>query len=934
MKNYKLVNIVSQSKSVFAYLLLISIVALPLGVQAQYTSIPADYDRLLLGETLTNGIAVSGDANCKTTGVNDCSGVLYMRFANPSVSGSTMSFDIEARAGQEAIGSLLVPAVLGRCEGGLFDTDIESVCVNNAGGTFIPGSDEIPGTIDADNSANVMFAVRAQIFYSKILYPDTTSLSGCTPSQPYSDSMVADVVPTSTANNADAGEHSFDYQSDNSIKAADPGTIDPANLLQWQPDTYQTVMSIDCPLPANSENNLWGMTFHPSGHNQNGHHIFGNVFTGFARYSHSPENSLEFFPLDNSNYITHAEIAEDGLGVLIEYAQAVTIPTGGTYQFTAVDGTAIALTSDATWLNDRTVWLTLGSDIYAGVNVAATALDSDRHVLVGSTFPSDTSFGDIANFGRASTYRAVLTRHASDMDLARTAPRITGIEVADGTESIALTFNSASPVCGSPGTGCAELTADHFEVMHYEGDISETGAPTLLTISSVGLTGDATAGYTAATLNINLPGSIDASGSSVTIDSDDRLLVRTARNSRFTDGFITDRTIFSQASTSRSVPRADTPTTYSEAESGMLHLQSGALVQAIPVIEYTYTLTDAGGNPVAPGSIPEGGSAERTTLTFTITRAPEGVNFETNVTVTNTEGGDPAGFDLSGDIDANRVITFAAGDNVRTILFSFTGDDDEDDDNVYTISIGDEIITFRIVGSESGLTLLDIDNRDIAERAIENEGVQQLFIGVYSSTETSNAITAAGGTFTVTQIKLNITSGISIDAEVNVRGFSASQFGFGSPSEENNNEFTYDSVSDTGVDLDDANNFLKLLEFGINSDEPTDGSDTLDVTLELTITERASDDGTERERPPVMATRTINEINDPIEFGPGLRSPVPPVTVSVRDLMSAGSSVTPLRTTVNDGGEGNAVTVVISPTSDDTLRFAAYDCRRRIYSYC
>ena len=101
--------------------------------------------------------------------------------------------------------------------------------------------------------------------------------------------------------------------------------------------------------------------------------------------------------------------------------------------------------------------------------LATAALDADRHVLVASTFPGDTSFGN--NFAQTSTYRAVLTRHASDMDLAQTAPRITEITVAPGTESIDLTFSS--PVCGSPETGCAALTADHFEVMHYEGDISE-----------------------------------------------------------------------------------------------------------------------------------------------------------------------------------------------------------------------------------------------------------------------------------------------------------------------------------------------------------------------------------------------------------------------------------------------------------------------------
>ena len=178
--------------------------------------------------------------------------------------------------------------------------------------------------------------------------------------------------------------------------------------------------------------------------------------------------------------------------------------------------------SDIIWLNDKTVWLTLASDIYksAGVNTGSgVALNADRHVLVTSTFPGDTSFG--TNFAQTSTYRAVLTRHMSNADLDQTAPRIMDVTVAPGTESIDLTFSS--PVCGSPETGCAALTADHFEVLHYEGDISSTESATLLTISTVNLTGDATTGYTKATLNIDL------SGSSVTIDSDDYLLVRTAK---------------------------------------------------------------------------------------------------------------------------------------------------------------------------------------------------------------------------------------------------------------------------------------------------------------------------------------------------------------------------------------------------------------------
>ena len=185
------------------------------------------------------------------------------------------------------------------------------------------------------------------------------------------------------------------YSYDSVSQGTDPGTLTPDQRIQYPTDDYAELMTLTCNLPASASTQLLGMSYHLSayGNAALGHHVDGsddgNSGNNLDSYVTSPENSLEFFPLDGSNYITHAEITEGGTGVLIEYAQAVTTPTGGTYQFTAVDGTAITLTSDAIWLNDRTVWLTLGSDIYAGVNVAATALDSDRHVLVSSTFPND-----------------------------------------------------------------------------------------------------------------------------------------------------------------------------------------------------------------------------------------------------------------------------------------------------------------------------------------------------------------------------------------------------------------------------------------------------------------------------------------------------------------------------------------------------------------
>ena len=304
-----------------------------------------------------------------------------------------------------------------------------------------------------------------------------------------------------------------------------------------------------------------------------------------------------------------------------------------------------------------------------------------------------TSFG--TNFGQASTYRAVLTRHMSPMDYARTAPTITAVTVAPGTESIVLTFSEA--VCGAPETGCTALTADHFEVMHYGG--VETEAPTLLPISFVDLVGSVANGYRLATL------SIDLLGSSVIIDSNDYVIVRTAKNSRFSDTFITDRTIFSQAST----------------PSGMLHLQGGALKQALPTL--VYSLTNPDGN-LDDYSVIEGDAAVGTTSTFAITRAPTGYDMPSATTVTITRTSDSNAVDpdnfavtIDGTVVAEsagvwtQVITFAAGDDSKTIDIQHEGNDAPNDDYVYTINIepasipggGSQEITYTIVDDEDDI---------------------------------------------------------------------------------------------------------------------------------------------------------------------------------------------------------------------------------------
>ena len=660
-----------------------------------------DFDPLLIGESLDLVNPPTGDDCRNSSSAAGCSGVLYVKFVDPEVTTDTLTFSIQARAGQEAIGTFLTPGICRDPAGdevpnGAADA-LTCAAVGTAFSSTYTYTEAVLGTIDADNPANVMYSVSLSVLYSKVLFPGDVDFTACTPSHPYTSQANA---PGSNTTFPLDGQHGYGYQS--LSLAMDPGSVDPGDLVVWDENNPSIAVSLTCDLTGIAENALWGMASHPANFNQSGHHLGVNEF---ARYVVSPENSLEFFPLDGTNYITHAEITEGGDGVLIEYAQAVTTPTGGTYQFTAVDDTAITLTSDAIWLNDRTVWLTLGSSIYgvAGVNVGSDALSSDRHVLVSSTFPNDDSFGD--NFGRVATYRAVLTRHASDADFDQTAPTITAITVAPGTESIDLTFSEA--VCGSPETGCDPVTDAHFEVMYY-GE-TETRA---LTISSV----DVTAG-TVATLTLQ----------SVDIGVNDYLLVRTARNSRFTDGFITDRTIFSTATTERTIPTTNPPETYTEAASGMLHLQSGALVEAIPVI--TYSLA---GNP----SISEGG-IERSTASFIITRDPEGVKSESTVgvTITRTSGDEPDGFSVAvGDVPLTRsadgivwsdVLTFVALEDEKMIFFSFNGNDVGTADSAYTIALSfartapDSTSIFTIEEDDNTAPVINLADVTINESDVE-----------------------------------------------------------------------------------------------------------------------------------------------------------------------------------------------------------------------
>ena len=650
--------IITQLNNICFTAVIMALGFLSFSAQAQLAQEPADFDRLLSAEFSARSQPTVSD--CKT-GTNNCAGVIYVQFSPEFSSSTELVVRVEARAGQEPIGAVGTPGICRDAAGNVIPSGAGSAlfCTTFGGTEYTTA---VASVIDADNPANIFYNADVRVAYSKDIFSGADTIGGtgvCTSVNEFDSAQVSSNTPNEVDTSPSLGIVTYSYAS--AFQGQSPTAIALENIVQYQTDrdSYTSLIKLTCSISDVTQ--LWNMDYHVGMYRTLSQHVGANAQ---LVYIVSPENSLEFFPLDGSNYIMHAEITEGGDGVLIEYAQAVTSPTEAVYAIATTNLNVITPTiSEATWLNDKTVWLTLASSIYdAGVNVGSDALSSDRHVLVSSTFPNDDSFGD--NFGRVATYRAVLTRHASDADFDQTAPTITAITVAPGTESIDLTFSEA--VCGSPETGCAALTADHFEVMYY-GE-TETRA---LTISSVDVTG------TVATLTLQ----------SVDIGVNDYLLVRTARNSRFTDGFITDRTIFSETQVTRTIPT--TSSTYTEAASGMLHLQSGALVEAIPVI--TYSLA---GNP----SISEGG-IERSTASFIITRDPEGVKSESTVgvTITRTSGDEPDGFSVAvGDVPLTRsadgivwsdVLTFVALEDEKMIFFSFNGNDVGTADSAYTIAL-------------------------------------------------------------------------------------------------------------------------------------------------------------------------------------------------------------------------------------------------------
>ena len=74
--------------------------------------------------------------------------------------------------------------------------------------------------------------------------------------------------------------------------------------------TYVEHITFTCDLPASYDSELLDMAFEVSAFKGINSHLDARNIRAF--YILSPENSLEFFPLDETNYITHAEITEGG----------------------------------------------------------------------------------------------------------------------------------------------------------------------------------------------------------------------------------------------------------------------------------------------------------------------------------------------------------------------------------------------------------------------------------------------------------------------------------------------------------------------------------------------------------------------------------------------------------------------------------------------
>ena len=371
---------------------------LPLTAQAQFPAEPADFDRLLVGEMIPHGQA-SQSSNCRGGPASEpCSGVLNVRFGNVEInngagisSTAQLVVTVEARAGQEAIGTFRTPGICRNSAGTVFPAGEDAgptIC-----GTLVNADDSsetavytpaVPGVLSGSMPANIMYIMGTQLTYNNVsLF--TEAAPPCVGSVESHPANTFEGFSPATSLRG-SGIEGYSYRA--TAQGLSPDALNADNVIQWKPDEYLEYVTVTCELPAGYESELLDMAIQIRASIGVNSHQIGR--SDQSNYAIRAENSLEFFPLDGSNYITHAEITEGGDGVLIEYAQAVTTPTGATYAIATTNDAVItpAMSDDPIWLNDKTVWLTLDSSIYdAGVNVGSDALSSDRHVLVSSTFP-------------------------------------------------------------------------------------------------------------------------------------------------------------------------------------------------------------------------------------------------------------------------------------------------------------------------------------------------------------------------------------------------------------------------------------------------------------------------------------------------------------------------------------------------------------------
>ena len=391
----------------------------------------------------------------------------------------------------------------------------------------------------------------------------------------------------------------------------------------------------------------------------------------------------------------------------------------------------------------------------------------------------------------------------------------------------------------------------------------------------------------------------------------------------------------------------------------MLHLQSGALVQAKPVIVYSLTNPDGLTTPDPNDtsidididySTPELNTAETTASTFTVTRTPAGYTDATDATVeitrtANSNSDDPDNFVVTVDGTVvtgsagvwTQPITFDSGQNSKAIVIEHDGNDAPNDDYIYTINVapdtipgsGSRQLTFTIEDDDESIDLLaldidigGVDSSVIAETAVELEGGVQQFIEVYpAGTDSADILTEVGvlpGTFSIEQIMLTVTvsNGVVVvtddvtndgtdDGKVIIRNGENVVTGSGSFSVSiNGNEFTFDGG--TGVAIEDAEAFLELLQFGIVSDEPT-GPVDLALTAAAIRTVGTGPEAADTE----TANRAITVEDDPIELV-GLADGES-FTLQNSEV-EADATITIDLSRANDGGDDSGI-MLINPTT-------------------